>query len=116
MNIVNKYLLEERTSPELNITSNNIQLIIKTGDQLETIDVLFSSLENKINWEKNFLEAKKILSKFFDCHFLVIQFRFFQLKILPNEKPLHSNMFSLFHIIDPEVKFVDLKIEIFAFL
>ncbi len=33
-------------------------------ERIETIDVLFSSLETKIIWERKFLDAKKILCKF----------------------------------------------------
>ncbi|CAF1243460.1 unnamed protein product [Adineta ricciae] len=68
--IVNKHLLDETTSlrkasPEpSNISeekSTNIQLILTTNDSTETINVIFSTIEQKTLWENNFLDAKKIL-------------------------------------------------------
>ncbi|CAF1140330.1 unnamed protein product [Adineta steineri] len=71
INIVNKCLLDETTTTNTesnsisdnnnNHKSNNVQLILNTTDSIETIDIIFSSSEQKISWEKNFLEAKKIL-------------------------------------------------------
>ena len=43
---------------------NENKILFFFSDRIETIDVVFSSLETKLTWEKNFLEAKKILCKF----------------------------------------------------
>ncbi|CAF3389737.1 unnamed protein product [Rotaria sp. Silwood1] len=76
LNNINKQLIDETisttnirsTTPDpfilsdnIQQKSNNIQLIIHTTERTETIDVIFASSEDKIIWEKSFLEAKRIL-------------------------------------------------------
>ncbi|CAF1262464.1 unnamed protein product [Rotaria magnacalcarata] len=104
LNIVNKNLIHETTSmtniqgtnPESIIISdniqqksNNIQLIINTTERTETIDVFFSSSEDKIAWEKNFLDAKNIL---FETAAGRRNITFQHVLILPNIRP--GNQFS----------------------
>ncbi|UJR34912.1 hypothetical protein I4U23_027690 [Adineta vaga] len=68
--IVNKHIIDEtmphrKSSPEpaslSDEKSRNIQLILNTTDSTETINVIFSTIDQKTSWEKNFLEAKKLL-------------------------------------------------------
>ncbi|CAF1211758.1 unnamed protein product, partial [Didymodactylos carnosus] len=62
MHTVNKHLVEENeTDSSSDHKSVNVQLTINTSERIETIDVLFSSFDQKLSWERSFLEAKKAL-------------------------------------------------------
>ncbi|CAF1189906.1 unnamed protein product, partial [Didymodactylos carnosus] len=62
IHIVNKHLIEESEADSLNDNKSvNVQLTINTSERIETIEVLFSSFEQKLSWERSFLEAKKAL-------------------------------------------------------
>lgn len=64
-------------------------------DRIEKIDILFSNEENKINWEKHFLESKKILRNFqFLNHFF---FSFFCNSLVENGS--ERRIFQLQHIL-----------------
>lgn len=96
--IVNKHLLDEnlslrKPSPEPSLSSDHpskstdVHLVLNTGyvstthrsslahpsicrDCLESIDVIFSSVEQKHAWQRHFLEAKRQLCKIASLSFL----------------------------------------------